>query len=356
MKKKNLLILSVLGLGVITSCNNGGSNTNNDGGDGYYPLTLTTYDSSNSEITQTYTKSPEKVICGNLSSAETLIALGLKDKIIGMTNPDNMDDDGNISGGEYDEEVNAITKLGDKKTISFETILNAEPDFIFSRTTSFAISKSSGSYKAGNLGTPSELNRIGITMYSQKASISNSNVSLDDIFTDIENIGKIFNVQDKASEYISELKAIKDNVVSKIAELNISTDENLKNALIMTSYGKKNQTSNETYGIFKPTLQEKMLNMLGYTNYYENEISGASYTAENLVNQNPELIVYVTSLRNKEKDDVALELMYNNAVLQDVPAIKNKNIITIAYDDFMDYGARNIKALDTLYNFLYGTK
>ncbi len=314
----------------------------------YQSVTIKTYNANDEEITQTFTKAPERVIVGNLSSAETMLALGLKEKIVGMVNPDNE------VTGEYATDINSLKKLGDKKTISYETIINQNPDFIFGRSASFAISKVGGTAKAGNFGTPEELNKLDINMYAQKASVSKKTVSLEDVFTDITNIGKIFNVEAKANEYVSTLKGKLDTIKNTISKENISTTENFKNALIMTGYGKKDASSAETYGVFKSQLQENMLNSIGYTNYYGSSISGVTYTVENLNVQEPDLIIYVTSDRNKEKDAVALDLIKANPALTDVPAIKNDKIIKINYDDFMDYGPRNVTSLETIFNFAYG--
>ena len=351
---KKLIRNSLIGTMILLSgaCSNANessqtSDSQNDS-NAYNAVTIKTYNSNNEEITQTFKKVPERVVVGNLSSAETMIALGLKDKIVGMVNPDN------AVTGEYATDIESLTKLGDKKTISYETIINQNPDFIFGRSASFAISKVGGTAKAGNFGTPEELNKLDINMYAQKASVSKKDVALEDVLTDVTNIGKIFNVEDKAKEYVSTLKAKLDTIKNTISKKNISTTENFKNALIMTGYGKKDSSSAETYGVFKSQLQENMLNSIGYTNYYGSNISGVTYTVENLNVQEPDLIIYVTSDRNKAKDDVALDLMKANPALSDVPAIKNDKIIKINYDDFMDYGPRNFISLETIFNFAYG--
>ncbi len=89
--------------------------------------------------------------------------------------------------------------------------------------------------------------------------------------------------------------------------------------------------------------------MLGYTNV----ATGTSgLTLENLVTSNPDLIIYVTSDRNQKLDATAVDLMKNNAVLADVPAIKNNKIMTISYDELMDYGPSVIDALEDIDAFL----
>ncbi len=39
--------------------------------------------------------------------------------------------------------------------------------------------------------------------------------------------------------------------------------------------------------------------------------------------------------------------------IQNVPAIADKKILKIGYDDIMDYGARDISTVGVLANFLY---
>ena len=54
-----------------------------------YPVTITTYDASGNEVEQIFEKAPERIVTNNLSATETLIELGLGDKIVGIMNPDN---------------------------------------------------------------------------------------------------------------------------------------------------------------------------------------------------------------------------------------------------------------------------
>ncbi len=80
-----------------------------------YPLTVKTYDAKGNEVEQVFDKAPEKVITNNLSTTEILLELGLKDKIVGMLNPDNAVTD------KYKDAIATIPQIGDKKTVSQET-------------------------------------------------------------------------------------------------------------------------------------------------------------------------------------------------------------------------------------------
>ena len=163
--------------------------------------------------------------------------------------------------------------------------------------------------------------------------------SLESVIDDVKNIGIIFNIQDKANAYADELQKRIDAVTAA----NKANAGELKNALIMCAY------NDQTFGAYKSALQESILNTLGYTNV----ATGTSdLTLENLVTMSPEVIIYVTSDRNKELDAKAVDLMKANAVISEVPAIKNDKIMTISYDELMDYGTSSINALEDINSFL----
>ena len=263
-----------------------------------YPVTVTTYDADGKEISQVFEKAPERVITNNLSSTEMLIDLGLQDKIVGMLNPDN-----EVSS-DYAAAISSIPHIGDKKSVSKAVVLSN-----------------------------------GVPVYTQKASVSNMKQSLESVIDDVKNIGIIFNIQDKANAYADELQKRIDAVTTA----NKANAGELKNALIMCAY------NDQTFGAYKSALQESILNTLGYTNV----ATGTSdLTLENLVTMSPEVIIYVTSDRNKELDTKAVDLMKANAVISEVPAIKNDKIMTISYDELMDYGTSSINALEDINSFL----
>ena len=52
-------------------------------------------------------------------------------------------------------------------------------------------------------------------------------------------------------------------------------------------------------------------------------------------------------------DEQAVDLRYKaNPVLEDVPAVKNQKIMTISYDEFMDYGPAVIDSLEKINDFI----
>ena len=289
-----------------------------------YLLTVKTYDAKGNEVEQVFDKAPEKVITNNLSTTEILLELGLKDKIAGMLNPDNAVTD------KYKDAIATIPQIGDKKTVSQETVLSYEPDAVMGRNMMFS---------EKSLGTVSTWNENKIPVYTQKASLSTIQQDLGNIVEDVKNIGMIFNVQDKANEYAAQLQT----KIDAVKKANPASQGEKKKALIMVAY------NDQTFGAYKSALQESLLNQLGYTNV----ATGTSgLTLENLVSMDPELIIYVISDRNKKLDEKAVELMKANAVLESVPAIKNQKIMTISYDELMDYGPAVIDSLEKINDFI----
>lgn len=83
-----VLAITVTSAALFTGCGNTGSNDSNSSSQlqdeskqTQYPVTITTYDASGNEVNQTFDKAPERIVTNNLSATETLIELGLGDKI-----------------------------------------------------------------------------------------------------------------------------------------------------------------------------------------------------------------------------------------------------------------------------------
>lgn len=300
-----------------------------DSGETVYPLTIDAYGPDGEKYTQTFTEAPSKVITNNPSSTDLLLELGLGDKIIGILKPDNAPDEKWASA--YDK----LTVLGDKMTMSKEVIIGAEPDFIFGRTMPF---------NDESMGKIEDLNDMNINVYTELASNFVIDQSLDNVILDVRNIGKIFNVSEKADTYADSLQSRLDTIKGKVSD--ISQTEPVK-VLFMVTY--VDGTFN-TFGA-NSALQSEMLKTINAENVLETGTS--SLTSENLVSLNPDVIVYIKSDRNAETDKTAVESLLADETIQSVPAIANEKIIEIGYDEIMDYGARIFDTLETLYDFIY---
>lgn len=293
-----------------------------------YPISLEVSDNEGNKYTETFNEAPTKVITNNQSSLELLLKLGLQDSIIGTIALDN----------EIPEElknafsnINVITES--KTEPAKEVIVGMSPELVIGRAATFTDDK---------YGTIESLNSMNINVYTQLASLMNGEQSLDNIFEDIKNVGKIFNVEDKANDLATELIDSLKSVEEKVSTLE---GEPLK-VLVMTAY---NDGSYNVFGA-NSTLQNEVLEVLGGTNVNE---KGGAQSLENLMSLNPDVILYVYNNKNLETDSVAVESLYNNSLIQSVSAIENKKVFEVSYTEFMGYGYRTIECIENLAKEMY---
>lgn len=293
-----------------------------------YPISLEVSDNEGNKYTETFNEAPKKVITNNQSSLELLLKLGLQDSIIGTIALDN----------EIPEElkdafsnINVITES--KTEPAKEVIVGMSPELVIGRAATFTDDK---------YGTIESLNSMNINVYTQLASLMNGEQSLDNIFEDIKNVGKIFNVEDKANDLATELTESLKSVEEKVSTLE---GEPLK-VLVMTAY---NDGSYNVFGA-NSTLQNEVLEVLGGTNINE---KGGAQSLENLMSLNPDVILYVYNNKNLETDSVAVESLYNNSLIQSVSAIENKKVFEVSYTEFMGYGYRTIECIENLAKEMY---
>ena len=292
-----------------------------------YPVSLEVSDNQGNKYTETFDEAPTRVITNNQSSLELLLKLGLQDSIIGTIALDN----------EIPEEletafsnINIITES--KTEPAKEVIVGMNPDLVIGRAATFTDEI---------YGTIESLNGMDINVYTQLASLMNTEQSLDNIFEDIENIGEIFNVEDKANALATELSESLKSVEDKVSTLE---GEPLK-VLVMTAY---NDGSYSVFGA-NSTLQNEILEVLGGTNINE---KGGAQALENLMSLNPDVILYVYNNKNSN-DSTAIESLYNNSLIQSVPAIENKKVFEVSYTEFMGYGYRTIECIENLAKEMY---
>ncbi len=294
-----------------------------------YPVSIDVYGPDGTVYTQTFERAPTKVITNIPSATDLLLELGLEDTIVGILEPDNEPLE------KWKSAYENLTVIAGKKTVSKEIIVGAEPDLVFGRAMPFT---------EDTMGTIEELNSMGIPVYTQTASNFTLEQSLENIILDIKNIGLIFNVQQKANEYADSLKEKYDTVLEKVST--IPEGDPVK-VMFMVTY--VDGTFN-TFGA-NSVLQSNMLADINAVNVLEQ--GSGSLTGENLIALNPDVIVYITSGSNAATDPDAVDALLNDETVQSVNAIANEKIITIPYDDIMDYGARLFDTMEVLYEFIY---
>ena len=173
-----------------------------------YPLTITTYDYDGNEVETTYEKAPEKVLAVYQGCIETMLALGLEDHLVATAGLDN----------EVPDDLKAAfskTNYLDEFTPSLETVTMLEPDMIFSWSSLF------GEKTLGDVGNwiDKGCNTYYSTTTRPSSETETRSRTLENEYTDILNIGKIFDVQDKAEAIVSDIKDAIDQITEATKEL-----------------------------------------------------------------------------------------------------------------------------------------
>ncbi|MCI5648835.1 MAG: ABC transporter substrate-binding protein [Fusicatenibacter sp.] len=168
-----------------------------------YPVTITTYNSEGQAMETTYEKAPERVVAVYQGCIETMLSLGLSDHLIATAGLDNeVPDD--------QKEAFSKTNYLDEFTPSLETITMLEPDMIFSWGSLFGektLGEAKGWVDKGvNTYMNSNTHPSGGTAYAK---------TLENEYTDILNIGVIFDVQEKAEQIVNDMKDTVEEVVTK---------------------------------------------------------------------------------------------------------------------------------------------
>ena len=160
--------------------------------DSHYPVTITNYNYAGEEITLTFDKAPERVLAVYQGCVETMIVLGLEDHVIasyGLDNEVKEEWKDGFSRMKYNESSFAPDK---------ETVVMLNPDLIFSW---------------GSIFDEKMLGDVGYWIGNGTNTYINTNTRvggpriLENEYADILNIGKIFNVEDKAEAIVNQMKA-----------------------------------------------------------------------------------------------------------------------------------------------------
>ena len=283
----------------------------------------TTVESCNRIVT--FEEPPKKAISNDVNLTEMMLVLGLADRMVGYTG---------ISGWKtLDEEMRAgVKELPElsQKYPSKEVLVGADADFFFAGW--------NYGMKVGGEVTPETLEPFGIKVYELTEScihiMNKSKANMEDMYNDLLNLGRIFNVEDKANELIN-------NYRMEIQELtkNINTDDPLR--VFVYDSGEDTPFTAGFYAM--PTALIEASGGKNIMNDFKK--SWGTVTWEEVIDRNPEVIVIVNygNVTAEQKK----EFMMSNPAFAGIDAVKNDRFVTLEYVEATP-GPRNIKAIKKL--------
>ena len=292
-----------------------------------YPLTITTYDYEGNEVETTYEKAPEKVLAVYQGSIETMLALGLEDRLAATAGLDN-------EVGDEMKTAFSETNYLDEFTPSLETVTMLEPDMILTWGSIFAEDR---------LGNVTNWIDKGCNTYINTNTRKGGSRTLENECTDILNLGMIFDVQDKAEAIVNNIQ----DVVSKTKEAAGNMEEK-PSVLILEPYGE--DISN--YG--EKSLGGDMVTQLGA------ELANpdaSSVGKEDIIAANPDVIfvVYMPYAGDDPETvkESQLSAITEDEALQSLNAVKNGRVYPIMLSEMYASATRTQDGIETFAKGLY---
>ncbi|MCU7648891.1 ABC transporter substrate-binding protein [Pseudomonas piscis] len=290
-----------------------------------YPLTIT---SCNREVT--FKQAPKHALSHDINMTQMMLALGLKSRMVGYSG---------ISGWkavtpQMSALLDGLPELAAKYP-SVETLLNANVDFLFAGW-------DYGMRVGGDL-TPQTLAPLGINVYELTEScafvMKRPAASLDDTYNDLRNLGRIFDVQDRANALIAQMQ-------EQVAQVQQDLPAEKPRVFLYDSGEDRAMTSGRL------GMPQALIDAAGGRNILDDvEASWTRVNWETVVERNPQVIVIVdySEVTAEQKQQFLLD----NPALQGVDAIKNQRFIVIPYVQATP-GIDNVLAVETLAKGFHG--
>ncbi len=279
----------------------------------------------------TFDAPPTRAISNDVNLTEMMLVLGLRDRMVGYTG---------ISGwktldAEMREGVAELPELSAKYPTK-EVLAGAEPDFFFAGW--------NYGMKVGGEVTPDTLAPFGIKTYELTESCIHigpkAKSSMDDMYTDILNLGRIFGTEAKAEGLVAGWKA-------RLAEVTAGVDRSAPLRVFVYDSGEEAPFTAGGYAM--PTA---LIEAAGGVNIMSDlEKSWAEIGWEPVIERNPQVVVIVNY------GDVTAEqkigFMKTNPAFAEIDAVKNDRFVVLEYVEATP-GPRNIKAVEKLVAGFWG--
>lgn len=301
--KKTILIITFLFIALNFFLLTGLSNTVN------YPLTI--IDDTGTAVT--IPREPKRIISTAPSNTEILFALGLEDKIIGITNYCN-----------FPEETKNIEKIGEIFPLNFEKIISLNPDIILA-------------YAGFQLKEIPRLRELGL-----KAIVLEP-LTLKNTFKSIKMIATACGIPDKGSLLVDDLRQRVNKIKSRVSKIPVSAHPKIF----------VGGTSETIYTPGSGTLFNELITLAGGQNIAAGLSFWKKISPEFVAQAEPDIIIVPIGAMNREEELKIKNIISQHSGWSNIPAIKNQKIFIVNEDLFYRAVPRLVDGLELLYEIFY---
>lgn len=254
---------------------------------------------------------PQRIVSLSPSNTEILYALGLADRIVGVT--DYCD---------YPPAAADKPKVGGYTSANIEKVLAAEPDLIFAARKTEDIA--------------SRLRALGMTVVSLEPQ------TVDDVLRDIDLVGRATGQEDQASACTAELQERIQTVTGKIE--NLAERPSVAHIVWYDPLWVSGQG----------TFQDEVITMAGGTNAFGSVKEWSIVSLEELITTNPDYILVSSgSGMNRDGYDAVYNYIMNEPRLQGLNAVRNGRVYVVDSDVVSRGSPRIVDALEEVAAILH---
>ena len=258
--------------------------------------------------TITFESPPERIVSFMASNTEILFHLGLGDRVVAV---DDYSD--------YPEEVQELPKVGDAFGVNYELIVKMSADVVVT-----------ASYNAEMI---TYLEGIG-----QKV-VATSATTVDDVYSDMEILGKMCGMESEAKEMADVLRGQMDQLTADTRGL--SEQDRPKVLYVVSTFQGIWTTGVETF-------QNTLLHDAGAKNIAGEKTGWIALSEEEVLAADPEVIIAVDTVRAELG-----ELLKKDSWSQ-IHAVKNDNIFYVDDNIMSRPGPRVVEAQEALVDIITG--
>ncbi|MBO1750226.1 ABC transporter substrate-binding protein [Actinotalea sp. BY-33] len=275
---------------------------------------------------------PSAAVGMHPAQTELLLRLGLADRLAGQAQAGAQALPGDVADLAEDVPV-----IGDVMPPAREDLLAVEPDFVYSPTT-YEFTAEQG------FASIEQIEQAGAAVYVATGGCAERRMSgsVADLFTDLENLGEIFGVQDTAAQLVEQGQAELDEVASAIADV-----EQLRVAQVYVE--------GTTLSAIGAGVEYDILQRAGADSVYAPDQSAfddffaAPITPESLAAEQPDALVFSVY------DDMheAATRDYLTSTFPDMPAVREGRLIAVSSADVFPGTLGNISIVRQISEQLY---
>ncbi|MFD0587136.1 ABC transporter substrate-binding protein [Paenibacillus sp. GCM10027627] len=252
-----------------------------------YPYKTT--DATGTELT--FEKAPQAIVTLVPSETETIYAIGAGAQVVGVDDWSN-----------YPPEAASVKKIGDMTT-NIEAVSALNPDLILASSSM-------------NVDAITKLRELGLNVYATDPK------TYDAVIAKVEEIGKIMNMQEGAGKVADHMRDVKEKVATAVK------DAEKKKVYLEFSPG---------WTVGSGEFLDELLTIAGGQNIAAAQAGWYEVNAEEVVTQNPQLIIYPDFGEEKSSIVAAIEARPG---WDTIDAVKNKQMVAVTNDPLVRVGPR----------------